>query len=308
MVGEASQMSNHNHRAQIKNGSAFIDIIIYCISGITAIVTVWPFVFIFSASVSEPAEIIKQSVWFYPKGFNLDAYKKIIVNTYLWHSYKNTVIYVVAGTLLNCFISVISAFPLTRKGLWGRKWIILYIIIPMYFTGGLIPFFILITKIGLYNNFLVMIIPGMVSIWNIILVRTFFMGVPSALQESAVIDGANDIQILFKVMIPLSMPIIAVISLYTAVYIWNSWFHALLFLPDPTLHPLQLFLAKVLIFDSSDLKSGANVDVTGTVRNMMTAMQLKYAAIMFATLPILCLYPFLQRYFVQGVFVGSLKE
>lgn len=295
------------HNTKIRNGSAWADTAIYSITGIISIATVWPFIFILSSSLSDPAEVIKQSVWLYPKGLNLDAYQNLIGNAYLWRSYRNTIVYVVAGTLLNCLVSVMSAYPLSKQGLLGRKWIVMYIILPMYFTGGLIPFFILITKLGLYDNFLVMIIPGIVSIWNIILVRTYFMGVPAALQESAVMDGAHDLQLLYKIMIPVSMPIVAVIGLYTAVFIWNSWFYALMFLPNNKLHPLQLFLAKVLVFESPDLTSGLT-NVAEQSRSMKSAMQLKYAVIIFSTLPILCLYPFLQKYFIQGVFVGSLKE
>jgi putative aldouronate transport system permease protein len=178
----------------------------------------------------------------------------------------------------------------------------------MYFTGGLIPFFILITKLGLYDNFLVMILPYMVTIWNIILVRTFFMGIPEALHESAVIDGANDLLILSKIIVPLSKSILAVIALYSAVGIWNSWFYAMIFLPNRNLHPLQLFLAKLLVFEAPNI-TNANQEMLELLRQQQsTVLQMKYAVIMFATVPIMCMYPFLQKYFIKGTLIGSLKE
>lgn len=295
-------------RNKIKLGSSLADFMIYLVAGLAAVITVWPFIYVFSMSVSDPSEVLRQSVWLYPRGFSLDAYARIVNNAYLWQSYRNTVFYVVVGTALNCLMSVMAAYPLTKRNLFGRKLLVKIILIPMYFNGGLIPFFIIMTKLGLYNNILIMILPFMVTTWNIILVRTFFMGIPGALCESAYIDGANDFRILFTIIVPLSKPILAVIALYTAVGIWNNWFTALIFLPNTKLHPLQLFLAKVLVFESPDIKNGLDIDLNQRLKTFSTAVQLKYAVIIFSSLPIMCSYPFLQKYFIKGVLVGSLKE
>lgn len=300
----------NNVKSKIK--LSYVDIIIYFLVGFAAFITVWPFIYVFSMSISDPLEAAKQTIWLYPKGFSLEAYIRIFYNSDLWNAYKNTLFYTIAGTILNLLTASISAYPLSRKRLFARKFFIMFLIIPMYFSGGLIPHFILIDKLHMYNTVWVMIIPGMLSIWNIILTRTYFKTIPDSLQESALIDGANDLQILFRIIIPLSKPIMAVVALYTAVGIWNSWFNAMIYLPNPKLQPLQLFLTKVLIFEMASLNSsnsGAKItQFLEQSKSMAVAIQLKYAAIMFCSLPIICFYPFLQKYFIKGALIGSLKE
>lgn len=297
-------------KAKKNFGSLVFDIAIYMIAGFAALITIWPFIYVLSMSLSDPAEVVKQSIWLLPKGFTLEAYKKVVNYPDIWQSYRNTIFYTVTGTILNCLMSSLGAYPLTRKGLYGRKLLVYYLIIPMYFSGGLIPGFILINKLGLYNNFLVMIIPGMVSIWNIILMRTYFSTLPDSLFESAIVDGANDLQILFKMYLPLSKPILAVISIYTAVGIWNSWFAALIYLPNKQLHPLQMFLVNVLIKSSGDVSRimASAEESEGFLKMQMTAQQIRYSIIIFSSLPIICVYPFLQKYFIKGALLGSLKE
>ncbi|MBP1994248.1 carbohydrate ABC transporter permease [Paenibacillus eucommiae] len=284
------------------------DMFIYLAVGIAAVITVWPFVYVFSMSISAPEEVVSQSVWLYPKGLSFEAYKLIFQNTELWRAYGNTILYVTAGTLLTTIVSIISAYPLSRKRLFGRKFFVFYLLVPMFFSGGIVPFFVLVSKIGLFNNPLVMILPGVVSIWNIILVRTFFKTLPDQLEEAAIMDGAGDLRILFQIMVPLSKPIIAVIVLYTSVGIWNSWFNALLFLPDKSWQPIQLFMAKVLVYAKADLAVNAMRNTQDAMNMTALSFQLKYAAIIFTTLPIICSYPFLQKYFVKGALIGSLKE
>lgn len=285
------------------------DICIYFMVGLGAVICLWPFVYVFSMSISDPGEAARMTIWLFPKGFSLEAYKIIMANRILWRSYGNTVIYTVFSTVLNLFFSAVSAYPLSRKSLFARKWIVMFIIIPLYFSGGLIPYFILMSRLGFYNNPLIMIIPNIITIWNIILVRTYFRTIPDALEESALIDGAGHYQILFKIIIPLSKPILAVIALYCAVGVWNSWFYASIFLPNQNYQPLQVYLTKLLIFNMANFTQGLDqADRIDAINAAISALQLKYAAIIFCSLPIICVYPFLQKYFVKGVMVGSLKE
>ncbi|MFC5650533.1 carbohydrate ABC transporter permease [Paenibacillus solisilvae] len=278
------------------------------IVGVAAFTTIYPFIYVISMSISDPSETLKHTIWFLPKGFSDDAYVRVLHNSYLWRSFGNSVFYVAAGTALNLIMSVLAAYPLAKKQLVARKYFVIYLIIPMFFSGGLVPTFLVVNKLGMYDTVWAVIIPGIVTIWNIILVRTYFMTLPYSLQESAYMDGAGDRTILFKIMLPLSKPILAVIVLYCAVDIWNSWFNALIFLPSKELHPLQLFLARVLIFASGDFKTFSSLSLADVQKNMATQVQLKYAVIVISTVPIMMIFPFLQKYFIKGALIGSLKE
>lgn len=283
------------------------DIIIHTVVLILALITVWPFLFVFSMSISAPQEVIRQSIWLLPKGFNLMPYKQIVMNNDIWRAYANTILYVATGTFLNCVVSFMTAYALTRMKSKIKKFITIYMLITMYFYGGIIPYFILINKIGLYNNMLVMIIPWMVSVWNIILVRTFIRSLPESLVESAKIDGAKERDVLFRIILPMSKSMLAVVVLYTAVGIWNNWINALFFLPNKDWQPLQYFLAKVLVFGTPDLIR--NITLADELAKSAAVMiQIKYAAIIVCSLPIICSYPFLQKYFLKGSLIGSLKE
>ena len=304
--GKDMKVINSQIKNKISGEFTVTDVIIYIFAALIGAVTLWPFIFILSLSLSSPEEAIKQSVWLLPKDLDFGAYIRVVSNKSLWTAYRNTIFYVSLGTFLNCLMSVLAAYPLSRPKLFGRAILVKFVIIPMYFTGGLVPYFILITKLGLYNNPLVMILPAMVSIWNIILVRTYMTNLPEALIESAVIDGASELSILYKIIIPLSKPILAVIALYSAVGIWNSWFDAMLFLPNRELHPLQLFLARMLVFEAPTVNMDPEM-VKIIEAQMATVTQLKYAVIIIATLPIMTLYPFIQKYFIKGTLVGSLK-
>lgn len=304
--GKDMKVINSQIKNKISGEFTVTDVIIYIFAALIGAVTLWPFIFILSLSLSSPEEAIKQSVWLLPKDLDFGAYIRVVSNKSLWTAYRNTIFYVSLGTFLNCLMSVLAAYPLSRPKLFGRAILVKFVIIPMYFTGGLVPYFILITKLGLYNNPLVMILPAMVSIWNIILVRTYMTNLPEALIESAVIDGASELSILYKIIIPLSKPILAVIALYSAVGIWNSWFDAMLFLPNRELHPLQLFLARMLVFEAPTVNMDPEM-VKIIEAQMATVTQLKYAVIIIATLPIMMLYPFIQKYFIKGTLVGSLK-
>lgn len=293
---------------KIKQGSKAVDVIFYLLALSVCLITLYPFYYVIIMSISDPMEVAAMNVYWYPKGLYFGSYQLIMRDIKMWKSYLNTIIYVLSGTFLNCLTAILGAYPLSVKNLYGRKWIVRFLIIPMYFGGGLIPSFLLMNKLGLYNTMWVIIIPGAVGIWNIIMVRTYFMGIPEALKESAFIDGANHLQLLFKIMIPISVPILAVIAIYTIVGIWNSWFSALVYLPNEKLHPLQMYLYRVVVQQSVDLKQLSFDDASKAVERMLSNIQLKYSIIVFTTLPIIFTYPFFQKYFIKGVMLGSLKE
>ncbi|NOU85578.1 ABC transporter permease subunit [Paenibacillus sp. LMG 31460] len=292
----------------IRQGSIAVDVALYAISLVICLITLYPFYYVVIMSVSAPIEVAAMNVFWYPKGLFLGSYELIFRDTKMWWAYSNTIIYVVSGTLLNCLTSVLGAYPLTVRKLKGRKWVIAYILIPMYFGGGLIPTYLLVNKLGLYNTMFAVIIPGAVSIWNIILVRTYFTTIPEALKESAFVDGASHWQLLFRILLPVSKPIMAVIAIYTVVGIWNSWFDALVYLPNEKLHPLQMYLYRVVVQQTVDLKALSLEDTRSAVSNMLSNIQLKYAIIVFTTLPVIFTYPFFQKYFIKGALLGSLKE
>ncbi|MFC5648630.1 carbohydrate ABC transporter permease [Paenibacillus solisilvae] len=292
----------------IRQGSTVVDIIIYAIVLAVCLITLYPFYLVIIMSISSPSEVAAMNVFWYPKGFFLGSYELIVKDKQMWWAYSNTIIYVVSGTLLNCLTAMLGAYPLTVRHLNGRKWVVAYLLIPMYFGGGLIPSFLLVNNLGLYNTVFAVIIPGAVSIWNIILVRTFFMSIPEGLKESAFMDGASHWQLLFRIILPVSKPIMAVIAIYSIVGIWNSWFDALVYLPNEKLHPLQMYLYRVIVQQTVDLKAMTMEDSHNAMTNILSNIQLKYSIIVFTALPVIFTYPFFQKYFIKGALLGSLKE
>jgi putative aldouronate transport system permease protein len=256
-------------------------------------------------SISSPEHVLQQDIWFLPKGFSVGAYKLVFENPDVWRAYYNTIWYTLVGTTINVFMTVIGAYPLSRKNLIGRNFFTFFITFTMFFSGGLIPSFLLIKNLGLYNTRWAMVLPGAVSAWYIIIARTYFQSsIPDGLIDAAKIDGCNDISILFRIVIPLSAPIIAVLALFYAVGHWNSFFNALLYLPDKNLQPIQIYLVRVLIQASPELIG----QIQDEFARSAYFIQLKYAVIIITILPIICVYPFLQKYFVKGVMIGAIKE
>ena len=268
------------------------------------VITLYPFIYVLSMSISDPIYAIKQEIWLLPKGFSLGAYKMCFENPDIWNSYYNTIWYAVVGTCINILMTIIAAYPLSRRTFFAKDFFMMGIAFTMFFGGGLIPAFLLIKNLGLYNTRWAMVIPGAVGAYYIIIARTYFETIPESLQESAKIDGANDITILFRIFIPLCKPIIAVLILFYAVGHWNSYFSALIYLPNVKLQPLQLYLVKILIQNQMSMMSG----MTDQYERTLYAVQLKYAAIIVSILPIICTYPFLQKYFVKGVMIGAIKQ
>jgi len=268
-------------------------------------VTLYPFVYILFASLSDPTEMARfRGLLLYPKGFSIDAYKAVLQNPMILVGYKNTLYYVVLGTVINLIMTTLGAYALSRQGVLLKNPIMFIIVITMVFNGGLIPSFLLVNNLGLLNTAWSLLLPGAINSFNLIIMRTAFQGIPVSLEESARIDGANDWVILTRVIIPLSLPVIAVMILWYTVGHWNSYFSALIYLRDRELFPLQLILREILISNSTDnMMTGAATSDRADI-----GVTIKYATIIVSTLPILLIYPFLQKYFVHGVLIGALKE
>lgn len=271
------------------------------------IVTLYPFLYVVFASLSNPSDLMmtRGAILSPVGGATLSAYQAVMDNPMILVGYRNTLFYVIAGTVLNMVLTVLGAYCLSRKNVMFKNWIMLGIVFTMFFQGGLIPSYLLVSQtLNLQDNPLALILPGAIGTLNLIILKTAFETVPVALEEAARMDGANDLQILWNVVIPMSLPAIAVITLFYAVGHWNAWFGAMLYLRHREWIPLQLILREILISNSTaTMTSGAS---PGDV--MPLGETIKYATIVVATIPVLCIYPFLQRYFVKGVMIGAIKE
>jgi len=269
------------------------------------ILTLYPMLYILFASFSKPDRLMMyDGLLFGPLGFSTASFAAVFKNPNILSGYTNTIIIVVGGVALNIFMTVLGAYVLSRKGVMLNRVITLGIIFTMYFNGGLIPSYLLVRSLHLDNTLLSLIIPGAISTFNLIIMRTAFAAVPDSMEESAKLDGASHFTILFKIMVPLALPTVAVLVLYYGVSHWNAWFNAMIYLRKRELYPLQLILREVIIQnDTQAMTTGAGYD-----DREMLSETIKYAVIVVATAPILALYPFLQKYFVKGVMVGAVKE
>ena len=298
-------------RKKLKRLTLF-DVIVLILSAGACFITIYPMWYVIIMSISDPVVAAGSGVTVWPTGFYLGSYQIILREMDFWLSVRNSVLYVIAGLVLMLATTLLVAYPLTRPNLKGRKACVIFLLIPMYFSGGMIPSFILITKLGLYNTPWATILPGAYGIWNIILCKTYLQSIPHELAEAAYIDGAGNMQALSKIYLPLAKPVLAVISIYTIVGIWNSWFGAKLYQPNPAIQPVQLYLQKVLVEQSVDLSKMMEQNMTQEMMEAMTAKamsarQLKYSMIVVVTLPIIMVYPMFQKHFVKGVMLGSLK-
>ena len=266
----------------------------------------YPLLYVLFASVSDPATLMAhRGLLFGPLGFSLEAYKRVFDNPMILLGYRNTLFYVTAGTTLNVIMTAIGAYVLSRRNLMFRRPITLLIVFTMFFSGGLIPIFLMVGRtLGMMDTPLALILPGAISTYNLMIMRTSFEGLPYELEEAARIDGANDFHILFRIILPLSMPVVAVMILFYGVAHWNSFFSAMVYIRTRDLYPLQIILREILITNSTD----AMMTSVSSGDQMPIGETIKYATIVVATLPILLVYPYLQRYFVKGVMIGAVKE
>jgi len=268
------------------------------------VVTLYPFLYVAFASVSEPYEIVRhQGILLKPLGFSLEAYKLVFENPMILTGYRNTLFYVTVGTSINLLMTSLSAYVLSRKNVMFKNAMMMMVVFTMFFSGGLIPFYLTVRELGLSDSMWAVILPTAMSTYNMIVMRTAFTAIPDSLEESARIDGANDFTILFRIILPLSLPVVAVMILFYAVGHWNAWFNAMIFLRTRDKYPLQIVLREILIASSTDDMT-TNV---GSLDKEPLGETIKYATIIVATLPILMVYPFLQKYFVQGIMIGALK-
>ncbi|TNJ61889.1 carbohydrate ABC transporter permease [Paenibacillus hemerocallicola] len=271
-----------------------------------AITTIFPFLNLIAKSLSSEAAVISGSVTVLPVDFQLGTYKYVVQNSMFLNAFKVSLIVTVCGTLLALFMTTLAAYPLSKPRLRGRKWFILMYIFTMLFSGGLIPTYLLMQQLHLIDKLPVLFIPAMVSVYNMLIIKNYFESLPESLEESAKLDGASNMTILWRIMLPLSLPVLATIGLFFAVQFWNDYFASLIYINSAHLKPLQLYL-KELFVSSSDvfLRAGGEVNVDAAMNVSPQAIQA--ASIILATLPILLVYPFLQKYFVKGVLVGSVK-
>lgn len=267
----------------------------------------WPLWFIVIGSISDPNLVQRGQVLILPKGFHLGGYSLMLEYRSLFVGYVNSVLYTVGGTALNMVMTVCCAYPLSRKNFVLRKFFTLLFLFTMYFSGGLVPFFVQVRNLGLYDSPLAMIIPSALSIYNALLLRSFFMyGIPQNLEEAAALDGANTFQMLIRVSLPLVMPTLAVLVLYYSVGHWNDYFSALLFLRNKDYLPLQTALRDILIIGKVDM-STTGLEMEAIVEKMKIAQTLKYSVIIISTFPLMLAYPFIQKHFVKGIMIGAIK-
>lgn len=275
-----------------------LDIFIIVIMGIIALIFLLPLINVLSSSFSSADAVVAGEVGLFPVDFTLDGYKMIFKESKIWSGFKNSLLYTIIGTVIQVTCQMLCAYPLSRRDFKGRKFVNLFLVLTMFINGGMIPTYILITSLKLYNTIWAIILPGCISVFNIIVIRTYMQSsIPMELQEAAMIDGCGDVKIFTRIVLPLCRPIIAVMILYAVVGYWNSYFNALMFVQDTSLYPLQNVLNSILVSNESSL-GGYDVNLSE---------QLKYVTIVVSSLPLLVIYPFFQKYFEKGVTIGGVK-
>lgn len=282
------------------------DIINYSVLGFFLLIVLYPLYFVLIASISSPNDVVSGNVIMFPKGITLEGYERIFKDTRIWTGYGNTILYTVLGTTLNVILTMMIGFPLSRKYFSGRKVIMIILMITMYFSGGLIPHYLLVKSLGLRDTAMAMVILGAVGVFNIIITRSFLeSNISEEIEQAAAIDGCSPFRFFISMVLPLSKSVMAVLALYYGVGHWNDYFKAMIFLNSSEKFPLQLILRSILI-QSQNLNAITD-DITQAEQSRVIAEQIKYGVIIVASVPMLFLYPFLQRYFIKGVMVGSIK-
>lgn len=293
------------HRVRESRGDRVYYAIVYFVLLLLALIVVYPLYFVVIASFSSADAVLAGKVYLFPVDIDFTGYIRCFERTDIWIGYGNTIWYTLAYTILSVVFTVTAAWALSRKTLPFRKFFMIFFTITMFFGGGLIPFYKVVSDLGMLDNPLSIILPGTVSAWNLFMAKTFFQtGVSDSIIEAAELDGANRLRLFVSVILPLSKPIVAVLALYYAVGQWNSYFNAMIFLQDANLFPLQLVLKEILT--ASESTTGGSGETI--LEQFRLANQLKYVTVIISSLPVFCLYPFVQKFFAQGVMVGSLKD
>jgi putative aldouronate transport system permease protein len=280
------------------------DTVVNTLAALILLVVLYPLLFIVSASFSDPALVLNGEVVLLPKQITLEAYKNVFQNKQIWNGYGNTILYTAAGTAINLIMTTLAAYPLSRPDLPGRGVVMFFITLTMFFSGGLIPSYLLVKNLGMVDTMWALIVPGAIATYNLIVMRTYFQSsIPWEIQEAAHIDGCSNWKLLTHIILPLSKPILAVMVLFYAVGHWNSYFNALIYIRSKDMYPLQLVLREVLMVSQADAVD-SNV---GLESKILLAESIKYVVIIISSLPVMVMYPFVQRHFVKGVMIGSLK-
>ncbi|OAB32698.1 sugar ABC transporter permease [Paenibacillus macquariensis subsp. defensor] len=276
--------------------------------GIFTLIILYPLLFVVFASLSDPRQIFDNILLLWPRGFTLEGYKRVFDNQDIWMGFKNAIIYTVLGTAVNVIMTTLAAYPLSRRDFRGRNVITMLFTFTMFFSGGLIPSYLVNQQLGIVNTMWVMILPGAVSVYNMIIMRTYFQqNIPLELEESAFIDGATDMQLLIKVVLPLSTPIIAVMMMFYGVGRWNGYFDAMIYLSERDLFPLQLILREILV--QNQMGDAANQAIMNSNQGEVNALKqsIKYAVVVVSSVPVLVFYPIVSKYFEKGIMVGAIK-
>ncbi len=271
------------------------------------LIVLYPLLYVVACSISSPDKVGNGEIWLIPRGLNIEGYIRVFKEKNILIGYRNTLFYTVAGTVINLILTLPCAYALSKKDLVGRNLVMGFLMFTMYFSGGMIPSFLLVKKLGLYNSWLVMLILGAVSVYNVIISRTFFAGLPKDIEEAAFIDGCSVTRTFIQIVLPISKALIGVMVLYYGVSHWNSYFNAMIYLIDDNKKPLQLFLRRILITEEMNANMNAVVDDEMAAYAEYIKHLIKYSVIIVSSLPVLILYPFLQRYFDKGVLIGSVK-
>lgn len=303
MIKPRKSASDHWNYGRVSLGSHVFDTVNVIGLGLLCLLMIYPLWYVLCCSFSDPSMLMRhKGILLFPLNFSLGGYEKVLNYKRLWGSYLVTFFVVIVGTGLNMFFSILFAFVLSRRDLLWHKLITGLAVFTMYFSGGMIPTYLVVKAVGLYDTIWAMIIPGLISTYNCIILRTAFYGIPDSLEESARIDGAGDLRVLFTICVPLIIPSVATVALFYAVGHWNAWSSALLYIRNEKLMPLQMVLRALLI-------QGEAVEVTGgqDLQTELNNMLLKYVVIVVSTVPILCVYPFIQRFFTKGVMIGAVK-
>lgn len=297
-----------NKKIHESRGDRIFAIINYILLTVFAILALYPLIYVLFASISDPIAVNSGKMVLWPIGFNLKGYKAILDNEWILIGYRNSIFYTIAGTILNVLVTFMASYSLSRKDMFGHGVITFFFIFTMWFGGGLIPTFIVVKNLGLVNTPYVLLLLGLISVYNCIICRSFISSsIPGELQEAARIDGASDFQIVWRIIFPLSGPVLAILALYYALGHWNSYFNALIYLDNRKLQPLQIFLREILIENKRVSIPTDIEDLEAMIERTQMAQTLKYSLIIVASLPMLIIYPFVQKFFVKGVMIGSVK-
>lgn len=279
--------------------------ILYVFLSLVLIVILFPLLHILSASFSSPSAVTSGKVWLWPVDFSFVGYKAVFQNSDILIGFGNSFFYTIVGTIVNVSFTVMLAYPLARRTFYGRGLIMILLVFTMFFDGGLIPNYLLVKSLGMVNTRWAMIIPGALAVFQVIIARTFFQSIPEELAEASEMDGCSDMRFFLRIVLPLSKPIIAVLFLMYAVGHWNAYFNALIYLKDSKMFPLQIFLRNILILNSEN--SDMMTNINGLLVQQGLKDLLKYSLIVVSSAPVLIIYPFVQKHFVKGVMIGSLK-